>query len=97
MRIVDTHCHLVYPDRLRYPWLDSVPALNRPFSLETYLRQARQVGITDTIHMEVDVALPDMEAETTLVTRVSLRRSLHAGRRSRALQPISNGLRRTPK
>jgi predicted TIM-barrel fold metal-dependent hydrolase len=68
MRIVDTHCHLVYPDRLRYPWLDSVPALNRPFSLETYLRQARQVGITDTIHMEVDVALPDMEAETTLVT-----------------------------
>jgi len=71
MRIVDTHCHLVYPDRLRYPWLDSVPALNRPFPVETYLKQARQVGITDTIHMEVDVAPVDMEAETALVTGLS--------------------------
>lgn len=68
MRIVDTHCHLVYPDRLRYPWLDGVPALNRAFPVELYTRQARQVGITDTLHMEVDVAAEDIEAETALVT-----------------------------
>ena len=68
MRIVDTHCHLVYPDRLRYPWLDNVPALNRPFPVEAYLKQARQVAITDTVHMELDVAPADMEAETALVT-----------------------------
>ncbi|KAB2874303.1 MAG: amidohydrolase family protein [Bauldia sp.] len=68
MRIIDTHCHLVYPDRLRYPWLDSVPALNHPFPVEAYRRQAEQAGITDTIHMEVDVAEADMAAETKMVT-----------------------------
>ena len=68
MRIVDTHCHLVYPDRLRYPWLDGVPALNRAFQVELYASQARQAGITDTLHMEVDVAADDIEAEIALVT-----------------------------
>jgi predicted TIM-barrel fold metal-dependent hydrolase len=64
VRIIDTHCHLIYRDRLRYPWLESVPALNRDFTLADYLSQARAAGITDILHMEVDVAEPDMEAET---------------------------------
>lgn len=68
MRIVDTHCHLVYLDRLSYPWLDSAPALNRSFTIEDYAPLARRAGITDTIHMEVDVAEADMAAETDLVT-----------------------------
>jgi predicted TIM-barrel fold metal-dependent hydrolase len=63
MRIVDTHCHLIYRDRLRYPWLEAVPALNRDFTLDDYLPQARAAGITDILHMEVDVAEADIEAE----------------------------------
>lgn len=68
MRIIDTHCHLIYLDQLRYPWLDSVPQLNRDFTLERYRAEAVPAGITDTIHMEVDVAEDDIENETAFVT-----------------------------
>ena len=68
MRMIDTHLHLVYPDRLRYPWLDGVPALNRAWSLDDYLREARPAGIESMIHMEVDVAEEDIAAETGFVT-----------------------------
>ncbi len=63
MRIVDTHCHLIYRDRLSYPWLSRVPPLQRDFTLAEYLPQARAAGITDILHMEVDVAEADLEAE----------------------------------
>jgi predicted TIM-barrel fold metal-dependent hydrolase len=68
MKIVDTHCHLIYRDRLSYPWLASVPALDRDFTLADYLPQARAAGITDVLHMEVDVAESDMEAETAFAS-----------------------------
>ena len=67
MRIVDTHCHLIYLDELSYPWLAEVPALNRNLRLADYWPQAQAAGITDVIHMEVDVAASDMEAETDLI------------------------------
>lgn len=67
MRIVDTHLHLVYQDRFRYPWLAGAPALNRSFTLEDYLPQAKAAGVEAMLHMEVDVAEADMEAETDFV------------------------------
>ena len=63
MQIVDTHCHLIYRDRLRYPWLAADPLLNRDCTVEDYLPQARAAGITDVLHMEVDVDPADIEAE----------------------------------
>jgi len=68
MPIIDTHLHLVYLDRFRYPWLDSVPALNRRFTIDDYLAEAAPLGITRMLHMEVDVAEPDIEAETAFAT-----------------------------
>ena len=67
MRIVDTHLHLVYPERFAYPWLDGVPALNKPHRLEDYRREAAGLGIEAALHMEVDVAEAEMEAETRVV------------------------------
>ena len=67
MRILDTHLHLVYPDRLAYPWLAGAPALNRPWSVEAYFAEAEPLGITAALHMEVDVAEADQAAETALV------------------------------
>jgi predicted TIM-barrel fold metal-dependent hydrolase len=65
--IVDTHLHLIYRDRLSYPWLASVPALDADFTRETYAREARRLGIVAALHMEVDVAESDMSRETAMV------------------------------
>ena len=66
--IIDTHLHLIYQDRLRYPWITDVPKLQRDFPLQEYLKEAIELGIEAAIHMEVDVATEDQEAETALVT-----------------------------
>lgn len=66
--ILDTHLHLVYPERFSYPWLAGAPALNRAWRVEDYLAEARPLGIEAALHMEVDVAEADIEAETAFVT-----------------------------
>ena len=67
MRILDTHLHLVYPDRFTYPWLSGAPAINRPWTLEDYFAEAVPLGIESAVHMEVDVAEADMLAESEFV------------------------------
>ncbi|MGN6487400.1 MAG: amidohydrolase family protein [Devosia sp.] len=67
MRIVDTHLHLVYQDRFSYPWLAGAPALNRDWSVESYWAEAAPLGIEAALHMEVDVAEPQMLAESRFV------------------------------
>lgn len=68
MRIVDTHLHLIYLERFSYPWLAGEPAINRDFHLDDYWRIAERLGIEKAIHMEVDVAENDIEAESAFVT-----------------------------
>ncbi|HLW93636.1 MAG TPA: amidohydrolase [Roseiarcus sp.] len=62
--LIDTHLHLIYRQKLSYPWLAAVEALNRDFSLAQYQAEARRCGVTDALHMEVDVAESDIEPET---------------------------------
>jgi predicted TIM-barrel fold metal-dependent hydrolase len=71
--IIDTHLHLIYRDRLSYPWLAGVAPLNRDFPYEAYAVEAQRCGITDAIHMEVDVATGDIEAETRYVEDLARR------------------------
>jgi len=68
--IIDTHLHLIYQDRLRYPWLAGEPKLNRDFPLAEYLAEADKLGIETALHMEVDVAEADQEAETAFVAGI---------------------------
>jgi predicted TIM-barrel fold metal-dependent hydrolase len=65
--IVDTHLHLIYRDRLSYPWLAGVPSLDADFTHETYAREARRLGIAAAMHMEVDVAEADVSRETAML------------------------------
>ncbi|WP_306755296.1 amidohydrolase family protein [Paracoccus actinidiae] len=68
--IFDTHLHLIDRKRLRYPWLGDVPALDCDWSLAEYQAIARRIGITDALHMEVDVAETDIAAETAWVAEM---------------------------
>ncbi|KKB13126.1 amidohydrolase [Devosia geojensis] len=70
MRILDTHLHLVYPDRFSYPWLENAPAINKPWPVDAYFAEAEALGIESALHMEVDVAEKDMLAETRFVATV---------------------------
>lgn len=67
MRILDTHLHLIYPDRFSYPWLSNEPAINKAWTLEDYFAEAVPLGIESALHMEVDVAPTDMLAESEFV------------------------------
>lgn len=70
MRILDTHLHLVYPDRFSYPWLANVPAINRAWSAEAYFAEAVPLGVESALHMEVDVAEGDIDAESRFMVGV---------------------------
>ncbi|SMQ72899.1 Predicted metal-dependent hydrolase, TIM-barrel fold [Devosia lucknowensis] len=65
--IIDTHLHLIYPDRFAYPWITPAHPLSGHWSIEAYLKEARPLGIEASVHMEVDVAEADIEAETRYV------------------------------
>ncbi len=65
--LVDTHLHLIDKSRLGYPWLAGEPALNRDFPYAEYARDALRAGITDVLHMEVDVAPSDIASEIEFV------------------------------
>ncbi|MCW8174200.1 amidohydrolase [Verminephrobacter aporrectodeae subsp. tuberculatae] len=64
---IDTHLHLLYPQRLDYDWTRSLPVLDRAFPLEEYACTAQPLGICQALHMEVDVRVQQMEAETELI------------------------------
>ncbi|MBJ3783182.1 amidohydrolase family protein [Devosia sediminis] len=65
--VVDTHLHLIYPDRFSYPWISAAHPLSGHWTIESYLREARPLGIEASLHMEVDVAEGDIEDETRYV------------------------------
>jgi len=68
--LFDSHLHLIYPDRLSYPWLETVPALNAPSTFESYLQKAKRLGISGCLHMEVDVEPAQITQETEMVSEL---------------------------
>ena len=68
--LFDTHLHLIYLDRLNYPWLEAVPALNVSSTFASYSQKAKRLGIAGCLHMEVDVEPLQINQETDLVTEL---------------------------
>ena len=72
MKIIDTHQHLIYPDRFRYSWTASVPALHgKPFRLEEYRAAAARTGIAETLFMEVDVDEVNIRSEAAFFLQMA--------------------------
>ncbi len=70
MAIIDTHLHLIEPERFSYPWIAGAPKLSGRFDLDRYLVEATALGISAMLHMEVDVTEADMLAEAAHVTQL---------------------------
>ncbi|WP_368517164.1 amidohydrolase [Rhizobium sp.] len=69
--LFDSHLHIVDRQKLAYPWLAEAGSLDRDSLYEDYAREAKRLGITDTLHMEVDVAEDDIERESDYVKGLS--------------------------
>jgi predicted TIM-barrel fold metal-dependent hydrolase len=72
--LIDTHQHLIHPDRLGYAWAREAPELaGRAFPLEAYQELVAGKGIAGTIFMEVDVDEGQAAAEARLVAEIARR------------------------
>ncbi len=68
--LLDTHQHLVYPDRQRYGWMAGAPALNgRRFSVEDYQALTAGAGVAGSLFMEVDA--DDWRDEAAMIAALS--------------------------
>lgn len=64
MNRIDTHLHLIYPDRFNYDWTSGFPALaGRAFRIEDYKLAAQHSMVSEAIFMEVDVPSSESHAE----------------------------------
>lgn len=70
--LIDTHQHLIYPDRLDYPWTQAHEALKgKGFRLDDYKALTAQAGITGTIFMECDVPEAALRTETRMIASLA--------------------------
>ena len=70
--ILDTHQHLIYPEKYSYGWTRELPALaDRAFRYDDYLRAAEGCGITGTIFMETTPDGSHYRDEVRLVQELS--------------------------
>ena len=70
MRMIDTHLHTIDLTALPYPWLADFAPLRKDFPAAAYEAEARRCGVTDALHMEVDVRADAIQAETDYVAKL---------------------------
>ncbi len=69
--LVDTHVHLWDPTRLSYPWLASVPPLNRPHLIEDYRRACGPVSVAKMVFVQCECDPIQSLQEAVWVTEVA--------------------------
>jgi predicted TIM-barrel fold metal-dependent hydrolase len=72
VKIIDTHQHLIYPERFSYPWTKGLSALEgKPFRLEEYREASKGTGIVHSLFMEVAVEDSQIKQETDFFLELS--------------------------
>jgi L-fuconolactonase len=66
--IVDTHLHLWDPQRLRYPWLDNVPLLNKPYLLADFRRARGSLQVEKMVFLQCECDFSQFLDEADWVT-----------------------------
>jgi predicted TIM-barrel fold metal-dependent hydrolase len=71
LKIIDTHQHLWDKDLFHYPWLESLPKLNRSFRPGDYQEATRGLEIEKTVFVECDVDDEQVEDEALHILRLA--------------------------
>ena len=66
--IIDTHLHLWDPGYLRYPWLDDIPMLNKPYLLADYNRATGPIQVEKMVFLQCEVDFAQFMEEAEWVT-----------------------------
>ncbi len=69
--IIDTHLHVWEPNRLRYPWLDGNPLLNKPYLLSDYNRATSPVKIEKLVFLQCECVPDQFMDEADWVTQLA--------------------------
>jgi len=69
--IIDTHLHVWDLQRLRYPWLSSVPALNRNHLLADYRTACGAVAVAKMVFVQCECDPTQAAAEAAWVTELA--------------------------
>lgn len=69
--IVDTHLHIWNLDRLRYPWLASVPLLNKNHLIEDYVRACGPVKVAKMVFLQCECDPAQFQREAEWVAEVA--------------------------
>jgi L-fuconolactonase len=95
--IVDAHVHVWDPSVLRYPWLDGLPALDRPFLPPDYASATAGVAVDTMILVEAnclpDQALREVELFERIAASINQRGQTPLNSRNqRSLTPLISGI-----
>lgn len=71
--LVDSHVHLWDPRRLRYPWLDGIPALNRPFLPADFRSACGPVAVEKAVFVECGCSARQHLDEVGWITQLARR------------------------
>ena len=75
MELLDSHIHLLYPEKFTYAWCAAEPVLNHAYRLEDYRAAAAgaPAGVTvkSAVFMEADVPAAQQEAEAEFFARMT--------------------------
>jgi L-fuconolactonase len=103
LNVVDSHVHFWEPSRLRYAWLDNVPALNRVFLPDHVPAQGADWKVEAIIFVQAcnaEQGLPEVEWVTSLAAHDARIRGIVAWaplERGRAVRPILDALKKFPR
>lgn len=70
--IIDAHLHLWDTNKLKYPWLNDIPALNRTFSLDDYNKACGEIKVEKMVFMQCECHQSQYLQEVEWVTELSL-------------------------
>ncbi len=77
--IIDTHLHLWDPGALRYPWLDDLPLLNRPYLLDDFDAATASVDVAAMVFLQCEVTPAQYRQEAEWVSKLAERDPRIAG------------------